>query len=122
MCPSGRLITFISSYKAQFVACEGTQQNFAASCIQFISLFFTETPSLAEGVHPIYQNSFEGLLHIERDASKPRFQGHHETATCATVVPVTLELRLVTNTCSSRYSILTGTINYCIETPSRHRV
>lgn len=24
MCPSGRLLTFISSYKAQFVACEGT--------------------------------------------------------------------------------------------------
>jgi len=69
LCSSGKLIAFIASYKAQFVACE-------------------DHPSVEGGEVVSYQTSFEGLLHVVRDPAKQR-----PSATAVVTIPIAFEAR-----------------------------
>jgi hypothetical protein len=74
VCPTGRLLAFIASFKAQFVACTDS----------------LHAPRVAVGdilaSSAAYQTSYEGLLKVVRDPNTPR-----PIATAVVVVPVALE-------------------------------
>ena len=98
VCPTGRLIAFIASFKAQFVVCTGesifmhVEHVYPHNCVVCsfhrdpIPSFHTAIPPCfhSHSTDPLsvssnrpvtsYQTSYEGLLKVVRDPNKPRLE------------------------------------------------